>query len=53
MRLTQQIADKVRTSLGCGSESAVFNVLHRVASQVAALDLVQQGRGGLVIDWGR
>merc|ERR1719221_2388608 len=39
MRLTQQIADKVRTSSGCGSEWAVLNVLHRVASQVAALDL--------------
>merc|ERR1719347_2410316 len=39
MRLTQQIADKVRTSSGCASEWAVLNVLHRVASQVAALDL--------------
>ena len=39
MRLTQQIADKVRTSSGCGSEWAVLNVLHRLASQVAALDL--------------
>jgi len=39
MRLTQQIADNVRTSSGCGSDWAVLNVLHRVASQVAALDL--------------
>merc|ERR1711915_78764 len=39
MRLTQQIADKVRTSSGCEPDWAVLNVLHRVASQVAALDL--------------
>ena len=39
MRLTQQIADKLRTSSGCGGDWAVLNVLHRVASQVAALDL--------------
>jgi len=39
MRHTQQIAAKLRASSGCGSDWAVLNVLHRVASQVAALDL--------------
>merc|ERR1712183_524296 len=39
MGLTQQISDKLRTSSGCESDWAVLNVLHRVASQVAALDL--------------
>jgi len=39
MRSVQQIADKARTSSGCGSDWRVLNVLHRVASQVAALDL--------------
>ena len=44
MRLTQQIAKKVRTPSGCGSEWAVLNLLHRVASQVAALDLGYRAR---------
>ena len=44
MRLTQQIADKVRTSSGCGAEWAILNVLHRVASQVAALKLGYRAR---------
>jgi len=39
MKLTQQIADKVRNTSGCAPDWAVLNVLHRVASQVAALDL--------------
>ena len=39
MRFTQQIGDKLRQSSGCGHDWAVVNVLHRVASQVAALDL--------------
>jgi len=39
MGLTQQIADNLRTSSGCDPDWAVLNVLHRVASQVAALDL--------------
>merc|ERR1719376_1975370 len=39
MRLTQQIGDKLRQSSGCGHDWAVVNVLHRVASQVAAMDL--------------
>merc|ERR1719472_247957 len=39
MRFTQQIGEKLRQSSGCDHDWAVVNVLHRVASQVAALDL--------------
>jgi len=39
MSFTQQIAAKLRQSSGCDSDWAVLNVLNRVASQVAALDL--------------
>merc|ERR1711972_245287 len=39
MKLTQHIADKVRNTSGCAPDWKVLNVLHRVASQVAALDL--------------
>jgi len=39
MRCVQQIADKAKSTSGCDSEWRVLNVLHRVASQVAALDL--------------
>merc|ERR1712029_930634 len=39
MSYTQQIGDNLRQSSGCGHDWAVVNVLHRVASQVAALDL--------------
>ncbi|XP_046350051.1 NADH-ubiquinone oxidoreductase 75 kDa subunit, mitochondrial-like [Haliotis rufescens] len=33
------LAESVRSSCGCGPDWKVLNVLHRVASQVAALDL--------------
>jgi len=39
MSYTQQIAAKLRQTSGCGKDWAVVNVLNRVASQVAALDL--------------
>jgi len=37
--LVQQIADNTKAQSGCDPEWRVLNVLHRVASQVAALDL--------------
>ncbi|ESO01146.1 hypothetical protein HELRODRAFT_185731 [Helobdella robusta] len=37
--LVTQLAQHVRTSSQCGNDWRVLNVLHRVASQVAALDL--------------
>jgi NADH dehydrogenase (ubiquinone) Fe-S protein 1 len=39
MRHVQQIANNLRQASECPSEWKVLNVLHRVASQVAALDL--------------
>jgi len=39
MKHVQQIASNLRQASGCGPEWQVLNVLHRVASQVAALDL--------------
>ena len=39
MSYTQQIAAKLRQTSGCSKDWAVVNVLNRVASQVAALDL--------------
>jgi len=39
MGLVQQIADNAKTQSGSDPEWKVLNVLHRVASQVAALDL--------------
>merc|ERR1712107_630221 len=39
MGLVQQIADKAKVQSGAEPEWKVLNVLHRVASQVAALDL--------------
>lgn len=38
-QLTQRIAQNARVASGAGDEWRVFSVLHRVASQVAALDL--------------
>jgi len=39
MAYTQQIAARLRQTSGCGHDWAITNVLHKVASQVAALDL--------------
>jgi len=39
MRHVQQLASSLRASSGCAEDWKVLNVLHRVASQVAALDL--------------
>jgi len=39
LRASQQIASSLRASSGCEEDWKVLNVLHRVASQVAALDL--------------
>ncbi|XP_023335679.1 NADH-ubiquinone oxidoreductase 75 kDa subunit, mitochondrial isoform X2 [Eurytemora carolleeae] len=39
INLVQQIADNAKTKSGADPEWRVLNVLHRVASQVAALDL--------------
>jgi len=39
MSYTQQIASKLRQTSGCANDWAIVNVLNRVASQVAALDL--------------
>jgi len=39
MALSQKIADNLRKGSGCEEEWKVLNVLHRVAGQVAALDL--------------
>lgn len=39
MSLVQQIADTAKTQSGAAADWKVLNVLHRVASQVAALDL--------------
>jgi len=39
LRSSQQIASSLRASSGCEGDWKVLNVLHRVASQVAALDL--------------
>lgn len=39
MANAQKLAQAVRVKSGCGSDWRVLNVLHRVASQVAALDL--------------
>jgi len=39
MRAVSTIAQNARQSSGCGEDWRVLNVLHRVASQVAALDM--------------
>jgi len=39
MANAQKLAHTVKTKSGCGSEWRVLNVLHKVASQVAALDI--------------
>jgi len=39
MANAQKLAHDVRTKSGCGRDWRVLNVLHRVASQVAALDI--------------
>jgi len=39
MRCVQQISEKAKSTSGCDPEWRVLNVLHRIASQVAALDL--------------
>merc|ERR1719383_404171 len=39
MKHVQQIANNLRQESGCAEDWKVLNVLHRVASQVAALDL--------------
>jgi len=39
MRHVQQIASNLKSASGCSEDWKVVNVLHRVASQVAALDL--------------
>merc|ERR1712025_1395637 len=39
MSYTQQIASKLRQTSGCANDWAIVNVLNRVASQVAALNL--------------
>jgi len=38
-RQVQKLAEDVRAKSGCPSDWRVLNVLHRVASQVAALDV--------------
>jgi len=39
LSLTTRLAQKVREQNGCSNDWRVFNVLHRVASQVGALDI--------------
>lgn len=39
LSLTSRLAQKVREQSGCPADWRVFNVLHRAASQVAALDI--------------